>query len=248
MARYKLTFEYDGTDFSGWQIQPDARTVEQVVENTLSQLFNTHIDIVGQGRTDAGVHAREQTAHADLPDSLPPEKVLRAMEGMLPEDVSLLSLEKAGNDFHARFDASSRQYLYRIIRRNSPLNRHYTWYVYNKLDIEILHACAMEIIGTHDFVNFCIPPGPEKMSTMCDINESQWQETDKELHYIITGNRFLRHMVRRLAGTMIQVASGKQSFEGFQKLLKGEASDLKTFTAPSKGLTLKKVFYQPLSS
>jgi tRNA pseudouridine38-40 synthase len=244
MPRYKLTFEFDGTDFSGWQIQPDARTVEKVVEDAFSQLFNTKIDIAGQGRTDAGVHAEGQTAHADLPDTLTPGKILHAMKGLLPGDVSLVSIEAVHNDFHARFDAISRQYCYRVIRRKSPLNRHYTWYVYDDPDIALLDRCAGEIVGEHNFVNFCIPPEDEHMTTICNITESRWKEHGDELRFIITGDRFLRHMVRRLTGAMIQVATGRESFEGFQELLSGRETSSKAFSAPSSGLTLKKVSYK----
>lgn len=244
MARYKLTLEYDGTDFSGWQIQPDVRTVEKVVEEALSQLFNMSIDVVGQGRTDAGVHAEGQTAHVDLPESLSVGKVLHAMKGLLPEDVSLVSIEEAKDDFHARFDARSREYCYHIIRRKSPLKRFYAWHVYDEPDIGLLHACASEIIGEHDFVNFCIPPDDKHMTTICNISECRWEERGELLLFIITGDRFLRHMVRRLTGAMIQVATGKLNFEDFQNLMTGCDDVAKAFSAPPHGLVLKSVSYR----
>ena len=243
MLRYKLTFEYDGTHFSGWQKQPDVRTVEGVIEKAFSTLYQQKIDVVGQGRTDAGVHARCQIAHADLPPRYETEKVLHAMKGLLPSDVALLHLEETHPGFHARFDAVSRMYRYRIIRRPSPLQRHFSWQIYSKLDEEILHGCSEMILGEHDFMNFCIPADDEFMTTLCTISESRWIQEGDAMIYEITGNRFLRHLVRRLVGTMINVSNGKLTISEFEILLKGEKTETKGHTAPAQGLMLQQVEY-----
>jgi tRNA pseudouridine38-40 synthase len=244
MTRYKLTFEYDGTHFSGWQKQPDARTVEGVIEKAFATLYQQEIDIVGQGRTDAGVHARGQTAHVDLPSRYDEDKILHAMKGLLPADVALLKIEKTHPGFHARFDANSRRYRYMIISRPSPLQRNYSWYVFSNLDEELLNQCADLILGEHDFINFCIPADDEFMTTLCTISESRWIPQGDILIYEITGNRFLRHLVRRLVGTMVNVSDGKLTIEEFEALLRGKNTDTKGHTAPAKGLILEQVVYQ----
>ncbi len=243
MRRYNLTFEYDGREFSGWQKQPDARTVEGVIEKAFSTLYQQEIDIVGQGRTDAGVHALGQTAHAELPDLYDTGRILHAMKGLLPDDAALLNIEPVPPGFHARFDAVSRSYWYQIMTRPSPLMRHYSWYVYSELDEKKLHQCAKMVEGEHDFVNFCIPSGDEFMTTICTITESRWEKEGEILVYNITGNRFLRHMVRRLVGTMIKVAEGSLFVSEFQELLHQEEATQKGHTAPAHGLFLENVNY-----
>jgi len=243
MRRYKLTFEYDGTDFKGWQKQPDVRTVEGVIEKAFSTLYQLEIDIVGQGRTDSGVHAARQIAHAELPELYDTGRILHAMKGLLPKDVALLHIEPVPPGFHARFDAISRSYRYQIMTLPSPLMRHYSWYIYSELDEKKLHQCAKMVEGEHDFINFCIPSGDEFMTTICTITESRWEKEGEMLVYNITGNRFLRHMVRRLVGTMINVSGGKLTTAEFEELLRGNKTDTKGHTAPAKGLMLEEVEY-----
>lgn len=241
--RYKLTFEYDGTNFSGWQKQPDVRTVEGTAEEALSTLYQQEIDIIGQGRTDAGVHARGQAAHVDLSDRYIPSRILHAMKGLLPEDVALLSVEIVPDDFHARFDAQSRSYRYQVINRAAPLMRQQAWQVNGSLDEALLQQCAELVLGEHDFVNFCIPSGDEHQTTICTISQSCWKKEGDLLIYEITGNRFLRHMVRRLVGTMIKVSSGEIPAEEFKQLLLRNKATQKGHTAPAHGLILERVAY-----
>jgi tRNA pseudouridine38-40 synthase len=243
MTRHKLTFEYDGTHFRGWQRQPEERTVQGVVETALSTLYQQKIEIAGQGRTDAGVHAKGQTAHADLPDRFENRRILHAMRGLLPPDVALLQIEKTSPDFHARFDAVSRTYSYHLLTRPSPLTRHISWYHHAVMKEEALNRCAGMIIGTHDFVNFCIPAEDPHQTTTCIITKSFWKKRDKSWCYGITGSRFLRHMVRRLVGSMVQVNDGKISVEEFEEMLSGPASHQKGHSAPASGLILEKVQY-----
>jgi tRNA pseudouridine38-40 synthase len=244
LNRYKLTFEYDGTLFSGWQIQPEARTVEGVIEQAFSKLYQQEIDIVGQGRTDAGVHALAQTAHVDLPDNYSKSRILHAMKGLLPDDVALKSIQKTDSDFHARFDAVSRVYQYRVSTRPSPLQRHVTWSAAGRLDPGVLSECSGLIMGEHDFCNFCIPPEEDQMTTICTILKSSW-ETEGDLYiYSIEGNRFLRHLVRRLVGTMVQVAAGRLELSEFESLLHGKERVQKGHSAPSHGLILTQVRYK----
>lgn len=241
--RYKLFIEYDGTNFSGWQKQPYERTVEGVIEEALSTLFQSEIDIIGQGRTDAGVHALQQIAHADLPDIHDERRIIHAMRGLLPNDVSINGIEKTDEKFHSRFDAMSRTYIYRISNRPIPLDRHKTWYNFLDLKIHLLDECANRLFGEHDFLQFCIPNEDPHVTSRCTISESVWFLDEEVLIYKITGNRFLRQMVRRLVGTMVHVSAGKTSLHIFEEMLTNPDGNFVAFTAPSLGLTLKAVNY-----
>jgi len=243
MGRWKLIFEYDGGSFKGWQKQPDQRTVEGEVETALSTLYQTEIDIIGQGRTDAGVHAKAQAAHADLPESFQKQELLHAMKGLLPHDVALIDAERVKPDFHARFDAVSRSYKYFLIGRKAPLFRKHAWCCSYPLDDEILSGLAGEIAGEHDFLNFCIPPVEPELTTICTIYRSKWEKKGEKYLYHIEGNRFLRHMVRRLVGSMVQAASKKINTKDFKSLLNGEEVKYKGHSAPAHGLYLDKVTY-----
>lgn len=241
--RYKLTFEYDGTNFNGWQNQPEGRTVQGVIEEALSTFYQKEISIVGQGRTDAGVHAKGQVAHADLPSVYGIQRIYRAMAGLLPEDVALTDAKKVDDDFHARFHAKSRTYQYQVLEKQSPLARNFSWSVFKPLSFTLLGECAEMILGKHDFINFCIPPDTTEMTTICTIHQSFWKKKDDVLIYQIEGNRFLRHLVRRLVGAMVQVADGTLKFNDFQHLLSAHPANRKAHAAPPKGLTLMSVSY-----
>lgn len=241
--RYKLTFEYDGTDFNGWQKQPEGRTVQGVIEKALSTFYQQEISIIGQGRTDSGVHAMAQVAHADLPGSYSTSRLFRAMRGLLPREVALLEVMNVEDDFHARFSAKSRRYQYLVLERPSPLLRNYCWYIFKPVSLDLLEECARQIKGEHDFVNFCIPNDKKELTTICTIHESRWENTGDELRYFIKGNRFLRHLVRRLVGTMIQVSDGTLKIDDFNILLSGKETERKGHAAPAKGLTLMSVEY-----
>lgn len=241
--RYKLLIEYDGTHFSGWQIQPKERTVEGVIEKALSTLYQLDIDVVGQGRTDTGVHALHQVAHADLPDTYSERRIIHAMRGLLPEDVSIFAIEKINSEFHSRFDAISRKYIFRVANRPIPLDRHKIWYSFLDCDIELLHKCANFIIGDHDFLQFCIPNEDPHLTTRCTVTESIWRKDGELLIYTIRGNRFLRKMVRRLVGTMVQVSAQKMQLKNFEEMLSNPTSTAPAYTAPPHGLTLDSVEY-----
>jgi len=244
MRRWKLSFEYNGSGFSGWQKQPDARTVEGEIEKALSIYYQREIDIAGQGRTDAGVHARAQIAHADLPEEEKTTNLVHALRGLLPEDVALVSMEPVNDEFHARFNATSRTYSYHLMERYSPLERDRVWCCGYNLEIPVLEKLAESVKGDHDFINFCIPGENEEQTTRSEITESHWERSDELLKYRIRGNRFLRHMVRRLVGTMVKTATGRMSENRFQELLHGKESAKKGHSAPAHGLYLESVSYK----
>ncbi|MEX0994761.1 MAG: tRNA pseudouridine(38-40) synthase TruA [Balneolaceae bacterium] len=242
MARWKILLEYDGTRFRGWQKQRHGRTVQAELEKALTTFCQQKINVMGQGRTDSGVHAAGQVAHADLPEQAPVERLLPAMRGLLPCDMAVINAEQVPENFHARFDATSRRYRYQIARRPLPLKRHLYWIHIQELEADILHKCASLIIGEHNFKNYSRQDVKEQ-NTVCRITTSQW-DIDGDLYiYRIEGNRFLRHLVRRLVGTMQQAAIGKLSVDHFSHLLAARDVSKKGHAAPPEGLILEKVRY-----
>lgn len=244
MKRFKLTIEYDGSSYSGWQIQPDSETVEETIEQAFSKILQTPMDIVGQGRTDAGVHATGQTAHIDLPDETNIHKLIHGVNGLIGKEIQIHDCEEVHPDFHARFDATSRQYRYTILRDYSPLKRNYGWWPRYELDIGLMKQCADVLVGEHDFNGFS-KFNEDNYTTQCTIYESELiTGTPGEWIYRIRANRFLRNMVRRIIGTMTEVGAGRMDPEHFERILKYPDADIPTFTAPAHGLILDKVFYE----
>ncbi|XWN37811.1 MAG: tRNA pseudouridine(38-40) synthase TruA [Balneola sp.] len=240
--RYKLTIEYNGANFSGWQIQPEARTVEGELEKAFSKILQRDIDLIGQGRTDAGVHARGQVAHVDIENVPDAQKLIFGVNGLVGREVYIHKIEEVDSGFHARFDATSREYAYTILKDPSPLQEHLGWSQTAALDSSKLHECAALLNGEFDFSGFS-KFNEENFTTLCTIHTSMFEESDHKWIYRISANRFLRNMVRRIAGTIVEVAKGKLTVSEFSELLKNPDADVKTFTAPAKALVLEKVFY-----
>lgn len=244
MPRWKFTIEFDGTRFLGWQRQKQGRTVQEELETALSTFCRTQTEVTGQGRTDRGVHAEAQVAHADLPEGIAPGQLLSAMRGLLPADMAVLSAEITDDNFHSRFDAVSRRYRYQIATRPVPLQRKLYWVVLEPFDCELLHQCSELITGEKDFRNFAKEDGDKKMNTRCVITLSEWIKEGGAWIYRIEGDRFLRHMVRRIVGTSHRVASGRMMVHDFRLLLEGEDAVRKGHSAPPEGLILEKVRYE----
>jgi tRNA pseudouridine38-40 synthase len=241
--RYKLTIEYDGSLFSGWQIQPDARTVEGELEEALQTVLQHEADIVGQGRTDTGVHAVNQVAHVDLPDDADPDKIRLSLNRLTGDDVYVKSIEKVSGDFHARFDALSRSYVYTFIREPWPLQRAYAAVLARDCDLSVMKSAAALFLGEHDFAAFS-KKNEDNFTTLCTVSRSEILEFGDRIEYHITANRFLRNMVRRIAGTLMDAGSGNISEEEIRdKLQSAEADSAGSKTAPARGLKLLDVKY-----
>ena len=242
MPRYKLTIEYDGARFSGWQIQPKTKTVEGKLEEAFSKILQTPIDLVGQGRTDTGVHARGQVAHLDLPNSINPEKLICGVNGLVGNHIQIHNIEKVNDNFHARYDAVYREYKYLVLKRNFPLYNSTGWFPGNNIELKQLKNCAHLILGEHDFNGFS-KFNQDNCITLCTILDAEWEERKIGFVFSIQANRFLRNMVRRIVGTSVKVANRDMDIDAFKQIL--ENSDLKipAQTAPAKGLALEKVFY-----
>ncbi len=242
MRNIKLTIEYDGSRYAGWQRQENAPTVQEEIEKSLSRILQQRIVVHGAGRTDAGVHARGQVAHFTTSTFLDPFRILGGLNGTLPEDIIVRRAEEVPLDFHARFSAKSRSYSYTITLVPSALLRKYAWYVPHRLETAQLDRAAGSIVGTRSFRSFCRVQ-PDVNHYFCAVSEAFWSVECEVLKFRITANRFLHGMVRGLVGTMVDVARGHLTMDEYDRLLRqGERSDAGQ-SAPARGLVLEEVTY-----
>lgn len=244
MNRYKLLIKYDGGRFCGWQIQKDKRTVQGVIENALSQVFKikSRVIIYGAGRTDSGVHAYQQVAHFDFLTNLSENNLKNAINSKLEIDCKIISVRIVNNDFHARFSAIRRQYLYQCYIGDSILYRNQSWFL-NKVKYRCLNSLAKEIIGTHDFLSFS-KYNPNLSNTKCKIYQSKWILYEDMVIFSVVSNRFLHHMIRYLVGTMIAVSEDRFSKKSFKFLLENPEKSVRIFKAPPQGLILNRIDYE----
>lgn len=242
MANWKLTIEYDGTGFSGWQIQPNARTVQEEIERGLAQITGSPARIAGGGRTDAGVHAAGQVATVMLEKEFQPDVLRRSLNGVLPDDVVILRAEEVPKEFHARFSASSREYRYSIVQRPNAIGRQFAWTCHYALDVELLNACASRLAGEHDFTSFAKADADTEHGT-CRVLRAGWHHAEQRMDFTIEANRFLYGMVRTLVGTMVDIARGYRPIDEWRKIF--EARDRKSAgaAAPPQGLCLLSIRY-----
>ena len=242
MRNIKLTLEYDGTDFVGWQVQPNGRSVQRVIEQVLSQLLQEEVKTNAAGRTDAGVHARGQVANFRTETERDLGELQRGMNALLPADVVVVGVEEVPLEFHARYSAKARTYAYQIIRRPTSIARNYTWHVGYRMDPTLLTACSDMIVGEHDFTSFS-KNGVSVDHRRCNVGKAQWIEREGLTIFEITANRFLYGMVRALVGTMIDVARGYRPLDDWPKIMEARDRSEAGMSAPAKGLFLDSVTY-----
>ena len=243
MSRYKITVQYDGLDFSGFQSQKNLNTIQDKIEHSLSFLNeNNLIRLSGASRTDSGVHALGQVAHFDLDTDLSLNAIKRAINARLPVEIRIIDIIEVDDQFHSRFDAIKKEYLYQCCLTDNPLlaKNHF---IVKKINFEILKDLETELLGKHDFLSFS-KFDIEKKNTICEIFKSKWTLEDDKLFYIIEGNRFLHHMVRYLVGTMIACMEGKIAKKDFLSLLDNPIKNARLFKAPAHGLILNRIFYE----
>jgi len=244
MARFKLTLEYAGTRYSGWQIQQNARTVQgelaRVVRDVTGQ---KQFELYGSGRTDAGVHALAQVAHLDLITSLPPQTLRMRINDALPSDINVLAIELARRRFHARHDAVARSYLYQISRRRTAFAKHFVWWVRDALDVARMRDTAARLTGMRDFRSFTDDSADEK-STVVAIERIEIAEDGDVILVRVEGSHFLWKMVRRMVGVMVEAGRGSITPEQAEAFLCEESSAPAKLTAPASGLFLERVYYQ----
>ncbi len=243
MSRYKLTIEYDGTKYSGWQSQPNGNTIQDVMEMSLSTLFSKPVSLVGSGRTDKGVHAYGQVAHFDMDTDILPYKMPRAMNMYLPEDIRVLKAEKVSDSFHARFDAKSKTYVYKLYLSDIPsaIRRNYAHQVYGKVDVAKMAEACKYFVGTHDFYAFSSKS--DKEDTVRTLENVSITQNGDEVEVLLKGNGFLYNMVRVIVATLIDVGKGRISMEDIPQIFESKDRSKSGKRLTSEGLYLMKVEY-----
>lgn len=243
----QLVMQYDGREFAGWQRQPDARTVQGVLEDAASRLCSEPITVLGAGRTDAGVHARGQAARVRIPPRWEAERFRRALNATLPKDVWIARVHEMHPEFHARYSATSRRYSYSVgtdEEASSPFRRPWELVFPRPLDRAALDAAARAVVGEHGFRAFAVQgTAPAHDDHRCHIREAVWRDRIGGLVFEIEANRFLHHMVRFLVGTMLDIASGRRSAETMEALLAAPDNRGVSPPAPAHALFLDRVVY-----
>ena len=252
MATFKITLAYDGTNYVGWQRQAAGTSVQGVIEDALRELDGRQVVLHGAGRTDAGVHALGQVASCALGRAIEAGVLLRALNARLPPDIRVVSAAEVAADFHARFRATAKTYRYRIYNAlvMSPLERHYAWHVFGALDVEAMDAAARLIEGRHDFAAFRSSSGTtrttERTVTRSRVTRTNLPTLGSMILYEITGDGFLRHMVRAVAGTLVEIGRGRWPVEEMRAVLDSGDRGRAGPTAPGCGLFLVGVEYGDL--
>lgn len=247
---FKLTIQFDGTDFHGWQIQEKQRTVQGELQRVIGMLEDAEVNVIGSGRTDAGVHAEGLIANVQLKRPFTPEGLRNAINGNLWRDVRIMSVEKVGDDFHARFSAKGKTYVYRVVNAPvmSPFWMRFAHHEARPLDVGRMNETARLFLGEHDWTAFSSArsDSENKVRTITEFTvESFWDSraNSSVIEFRITGTGFLRYMVRSIVGTMLEVGRGEKDSDTILTAIVGGDRNLAGKTAPAGGLTLLKVYY-----
>jgi tRNA pseudouridine38-40 synthase len=240
--RYKIELAYNGAIYHGWQIQPNAITVQQILQEAFSVLLCEKIEIVGCGRTDTGVHAKYFVAHFDYQTDIDIFNFLKKINSFLPRDIVIHSLLSVNQDFHARFSAVARTYKYYIITKKDPFNNAYSWEVFFNLDIDKMRVAANMLIQYTDFTSFS-KLHTDVITNNCKIKSVNIEQKKHEIVFTITADRFLRNMVRAIVGTLVEVGKGKTSLKQFEDIIKSKNRCNAGQSAPAKALFLTNVEY-----
>ena len=250
MPSFKITVAYDGAPFAGWQRQTNGTSIQGLIEDALRELDDRDVTLNGAGRTDAGVHAIGQVASFTLVRDASPEVIVRSLNAKLPPEIRILSAAEVPASFHARFDPSSKTYRYRIWHADvlNPFERAYAWHIFGPLDIDAMAAAARLVEGCHDFAAFQTVGGTSGKTERV-ITFSRLTATDQQLvTYEITGNGFLRHMVRAIVGTLVEVGRGRQRPDWMREVIASRDRMQAGKTAPAHGLFLVRVDYGVIQS
>ena len=245
MKRVLLTISYDGTAYHGWQVQPNGITVQQVLQEELFALLGKKIGVTGCSRTDAGVHAKEFCCHLDCEDSIPEDALIRGLSSRLPADIAVIGCKTVADDFHARYNALGKTYVYNI--RNSkikdPFYNRYSWQIERPLDTDKMNLFCERIVGTHDFYAFS-SSGRTVENTVRTVTECSYKAEGNRGYFSITANGFLYNMVRIIAGTLIEVGKGRFTPEQVKEIIEAKDRTKAGPTAPAKGLMLYEYYFE----
>jgi tRNA pseudouridine38-40 synthase len=243
MARFKIYIEYEGTRYSGWQMQKNSKSIQGKLYEAAGKIFNGEkCEIYGSGRTDSGVHALCQVAHLEVRTMLAPEIIRMKFNDELPADINIIEIEKANPKFHARHDAKSRNYVYQISRRRTALGKSFVWWIKDELNFEKMVKASKLFIGMHDFRSFADKDDEEK-STKVLIEDARLKEDGDLILVRLTGSHFLWKMVRRIIGVLVEVGRGKLEEKDIKYFLEHNSPTPAKYTAPPSGLFLEKVAY-----
>ena len=247
---FKLLIQYDGTEFHGWQVQESDRTIQGELERVIGTLEDSPVHVAGSGRTDAGVHAEGQVASVNITRSFTPERLRLAINGNLWRDIRIMGVERVPDEFHARFSAVGKTYIYRIINAPvmSPFWRRFAHHEPQPLDVARMTEAARLMLGEHDWTAFSSAQadGENRIRTITELEiASTWDDRSNAslIEIRVSANGFLRYMVRSIAGTLIEVGQGQKDFDTIQTAILGGDRSLAGKTAPAHGLTLHKVYY-----
>ncbi|MCG9879477.1 MAG: tRNA pseudouridine(38-40) synthase TruA [Bacteroidia bacterium] len=241
--RYFVHLAYHGKPYHGWQKQPNAHSVQEEIESKLSILLKTPIQVVGCGRTDTGVHAKQYYLHMDLVQPIDTEKVCFQLNAILPKDIAIFEIFEVKLDLHARFSAISRQYEYWICRKANPFAQDISYFYSKPLHVEAMNQAALLLLGSHDFECFSKVHTDVK-TFICDVRFAQWQaREDGFLVFTIEADRFLRNMVRAIVGTLLEVGKGKVSIDEFKAILQSKNRSEAGMSVAAQGLFLSKISY-----
>lgn len=245
MRNIKLVIEYDGTNYHGWQVQPNALTVQEVIEKKIEVMTKEQVCLIASGRTDAGVHALGQVANFKTSSQIPEEGFCRGLNSLLPPDIIIRSAEEVDLDFHAQFWAKKKTYRYFILNRELPsaIYRNYAWHLPTSLNVLEMQKAAGALLGRHDFSSFQAAD-PDQADPVREVFRAEWSMKKQTLLcFTVEADGFLKHMVRNIVGTLVEVGKGKVSQEEFKRIFQARDRRQARITAPPQGLFLLKVEY-----
>ncbi len=241
--RYFITLAYDGTNFHGWQIQPNGNSVQEELQKALTTLLRQPTPVVGAGRTDAGVHARKMVAHFDSDVAIDCQQLAYRLNRMVPRSMAVYDVREVGDDMHARFSATKRTYHYYVHTRKDPFLRHYSCELHFDLDFERMNKAAAILMEYSDFGAFCKSHSDVK-TTICRVMAAEWHQTsDTEWYFEISADRFLRNMVRAVVGTLVDVGRGRLTLDEFRNVIEGRKRTAAGESMPANALFLEEVEY-----
>jgi tRNA pseudouridine38-40 synthase len=243
--RYFIQLAYNGTPYHGWQYQPNASSVQETLNKAFSVVLNTEINLMGAGRTDTGVHAKEMYAHFDLDMPFDIPNLVHKLNSYLPKDIVIYAVFPVSNEAHSRFDATKRTYEYHINTFKNPFLQEQSWYFHQPLDVELMNEAAQLLLNHTDFQ--CFSKVNTDVNTFdCTIFEAYWKQEKDSLIFTISANRFLRNMVRAIVGTLINIGLHKITLTDFETIIESKNRDKAGFSVPAHGLYLTKIEYEYL--
>lgn len=242
--RYKITMSYNGAEFCGWQVQPDAPSVQGSLQDALGTLLHAEIKVTGAGRTDTSVNASFYVAHFDFDAPFDCAQICYKLNAILPDGIAIKSIEQVSDDFHARFGATEREYTYFLHRCKDPFVQKFSWqYMFPDVDFDAMNLAAKELLGTHDFSCF-EKTGADNKTSICNVTEAGWHKTDDDHWYFrISADRFLRNMVRAIVGTLLEVGRGKRTVESMTSLIESGTRCDAGQSVPGHALFLSNIKY-----